>query len=360
MALPYYANGTRELRVSSPMMTGTDVEFVQKFIGSRCGPADGIFGNQTAEGVRWYQGMRGIAVTGVVDATTWSHMLGRPVTIGQSTPSPLPPNGLAGGVFSPGTPLADVGPNPIPSRITHEMWMFWAAFKALEPSVLLGGIFANKPGYHNARDLLPTSDYSVGQFAADREGPGWAAAAIDLTFPDAQAKSYATIAKYSDRLLRSGLDMNDERGNYLREFYGQADGDLEVEGWDFQRLIRVTSDSSHLWHIHISILRKHLQDAKAFRALLSILQGEPVQVWRDRESALLAPPEPEPVPGPTPELEPDEELDRKAEAVLALLRPYAADIDKALAAVGAALEGLVAAVEPLGDLTEDQIREVIK
>lgn len=172
-------------------------------------------------------------------------------------------------------------PNPNPSCITDAMWQFWLAFKAHEPTVQLGGIYANKPGYHNSRRNLPASDYSV-QYALDRQGPDDKAAAIDLTFPDAQSRHYETIIKYASRLLASGRDPHDERGNYLREFYGQADEDTQVEGWDFQSVGPSTSDASHLWHIHLSFMRAYLNDRGAFDAVLSILIGETVEQWRAR------------------------------------------------------------------------------
>lgn len=172
-------------------------------------------------------------------------------------------------------------PNPNPSTTTQQMWDFWLAFKAFEPSVLLGGIYANKPGYHNTRNNLPASDYSVREFAADREGPADKAAAIDLTFPNAQHGDYSTIEKYSQRLYNSGKDAHDERGNYLREFFGQTDTDGTVEGWDFQKVGNSTSaDTSHLWHIHLSFIRKYVTDPAAFGAVLSILTGESVETWR--------------------------------------------------------------------------------
>lgn len=174
------------------------------------------------------------------------------------------------------------------------MWRFWLEFKAFEPSVQLGGIYAVKPGYHNARDNLPASDYSV-QLPADKLGSGASAAAIDLTFPDAQSARYDTIIKYADRLLRSGVDPNDPRGNRLREFYGQADQDTKVEGWDFQHLVPVTSDSSHLWHIHLSFLRQYQQEWEGFRDVLSILRGETTQQWHDSVNQPPAPPEEEDV-----------------------------------------------------------------
>jgi peptidoglycan hydrolase-like protein with peptidoglycan-binding domain len=65
----------RALRLAQPRMTGTDVRFVQRFIGAaKCGPADGVYGPKTEAGVRWYQQMRGIAVTGVCDAATFGQM----------------------------------------------------------------------------------------------------------------------------------------------------------------------------------------------------------------------------------------------------------------------------------------------
>lgn len=79
-SVPGIQPGTRTLLLTSPMMSGKDVEFVQKFIGERkCGPADGWFGPNTASGVRWYQGMRGITVDGIVGPQTWSHLLQRTV-----------------------------------------------------------------------------------------------------------------------------------------------------------------------------------------------------------------------------------------------------------------------------------------
>lgn len=67
--------GSRTLRLIQPRMRGTDVAFVQRFIGpKRCGPADGTYGPHTEAGVRWYQQMRGIQITGVCDAITFRQM----------------------------------------------------------------------------------------------------------------------------------------------------------------------------------------------------------------------------------------------------------------------------------------------
>lgn len=73
--LPSYPLGKRVLRLASPMMRGTDVRYWQNFIGTkRCGAPDGVFGPNTEAGVRWYQGMRGIKVDGVIGPQTWSQV----------------------------------------------------------------------------------------------------------------------------------------------------------------------------------------------------------------------------------------------------------------------------------------------
>lgn len=56
---------------------GDDVKFVQKWIGKkRMGPADGIAGPRFTSGVKWYQGVRNLKQTGVVDkgGATWKAM----------------------------------------------------------------------------------------------------------------------------------------------------------------------------------------------------------------------------------------------------------------------------------------------
>jgi hypothetical protein len=158
--------------------------------------------------------------------------------------------------------------------------VLWPGMKALEPTSLLGGIYANKRGYHNKRENLPSTDYSVAQFEVDRQGPNDEAAAIDWTFPNAQGGNYTTISKYSKRLLAARNDADDSRTKYIREYFGQIDSDSTVEGWDFSKNRASTSDKSHLWHIHISIHRKYVNDPTAMKAILSILEGETLDKFK--------------------------------------------------------------------------------
>lgn len=169
--------------------------------------------------------------------------------------------------------------NPNPSRITDAWWWFMQELLKLEPGSQNGGIFANKPGYHNTRNNNSPSNYSVREFAADRRGPADKGAGGDWTFPDAQSGRYGTIIKYSYRLLQSGTNPRDTRLDGWREFYGQADWDTAVEGWDFQKIEPSSSDASHLWHIHFSELRQFTEDYENKKKMLSVLRGETYDQW---------------------------------------------------------------------------------
>lgn len=165
------------------------------------------------------------------------------------------------------------------NNITDAYWWLWEQLQLLAPGSQLGGIYANKAGYHNARDNLPAWDYSVTDNPPDWGGPGWAAAAIDWTFPEAQSGDYSRISVFTRRLIDSGKDPADPRMNGWREVYGNADTDTYVEGYDFRYQCDVTSDSSHLWHIHLSENRDQTESIDNKAALLSVLSGQPLDEW---------------------------------------------------------------------------------
>lgn len=191
--------------------------------------------------------------------------------------------------------------NPNPSRVPDNLWWLWRRLRELEPSSELGGIFADKSGYHNTRDRNKQKwpgNYSIRE-AADQGGPGDKAAALDWTFPDAQRGNYSTISRFTKRLLASGRDRNDPRLDGLREFYGQADSDRAVEGWDCRHLVDVTSDDSHLWHIHFSFDRDKVASVagrKVMENLLSVLAGEALVAWRQKTGSTATPAPPAATP----------------------------------------------------------------
>lgn len=169
--------------------------------------------------------------------------------------------------------------NPDPARITAAMWRLWTEFDAQAPATRLGGIYARKPGYHNTRNAVGSGDYSR-QYAADLRGPGDKSAAVDLTFPDAQAGDYRTIIRYTRRLDESAR-ARDPRlyvGStpVLREVIGTLDGSRPY-AYDLQRRRGDNSrDPSHLWHIHLSITRQFVNDWAALSGVLSVLKGDSI------------------------------------------------------------------------------------
>lgn len=159
--------------------------------------------------------------------------------------------------------------------------ILWPGLRALEPKESeLGGILADKRGYHNTRDRLlregHTSDYSI-QTDKDKKGPGSEGSAIDWTFRNAQAGNFSTINKYSKRLYAAGVNDDPRAKTYLREFFGNTDIDRTVEGWSYFHDAPATSaDNTHLWHIHLSIYRQYINDTAAMQAIIDICAGKAI------------------------------------------------------------------------------------
>ena len=187
--------------------------------------------------------------------------------------------------------------NPNPTRISDAMWWLWTEFDKLESSALLGGVYAAKPGYHNVRSALPSSDYSTGRdIAADKLGPAGKASAIDLTMSAAAMKLYSKrlddAARAKDPRLRKG------GRPILREFIGTKDGKT-VYCWVFVggKALGVGADSgpdpgrdsSHLWHLHLSFIREFIDDQVAHEQAFSVLAGEALTAWQTRTGSRPAP-----------------------------------------------------------------------
>ena len=110
-------------------------------------------------------------------------------------------------------------------------------------------------GYHRSRRWVlhsPYSRYGSGDYsvthAEDRAGgdDNWVCA-LDVT--PGRADLMIAACKRIDAALRAGALPN------VREFFGNVDGNQVVDGWDALLHRATTSDSSHLWHFHVSFLR---------------------------------------------------------------------------------------------------------
>lgn len=152
----------------------------------------------------------------------------------------------------------------------------WTTVKAAIPSAQLGGVFARKPGYHNARSQVHRSDYSV-QRADDRVGDINAASALDITLPDAQMRLVTSrLMQAAGWTLRGGAWVKtgrpDPRLKAVREFFGTTNS-RTVVGSNLPDQYLVTSDPSHLWHIHISGYRRWATDHAAWQQIASVIVG---------------------------------------------------------------------------------------
>jgi peptidoglycan hydrolase-like protein with peptidoglycan-binding domain len=177
--------------------------------------------------------------------------------------------------------------NPNPARITNAWWKFACQWCALSADIELGGVYAPKPGFHSSRaenQARWPNDYSIRSLRNQR-GPSDKAAAGDFTYRSAQSGKYDHIALHSSRLHTAGR-LSDPRVKGWFEFFGNTDSDSQVEGRNFQETRDASSDSSHLWHIHLSELREMVACWLNKEALLSVVTGETLGAYTARHVAV--------------------------------------------------------------------------
>lgn len=128
-------------------------------------------------------------------------------------------------------------------------------------------------GYHRSRAWVLNSvyctntSYSVSETSGNRGGgdENWLCA-IDITTP---TEELLAACRRLDAAVRSG------RIEKVVEWYGNLGGDLRVDGYDNIRNQVASSDSSHLWHLHISLDRGRA--GENHDDLYAILTGEGVE-----------------------------------------------------------------------------------
>lgn len=117
-------------------------------------------------------------------------------------------------------------------------------------------------GGHRSQNWIKNSRYCTNRAYTVVNGlPGWLAddiPAFDVTLP---RWAMLQISQHADRLTRSG------QLEELVLWYGNDDGDQRVDGYDNIRNAVVTSDSSHLWHLHGQVARALTRDWNAVKKI---------------------------------------------------------------------------------------------
>lgn len=151
---------------------------------------------------------------------------------------------------------------------------------ATESGVRDGGIVGDQrhgTGYHRSRNALVRAgkrwDYSI-QDSRDKQGDGDAASAQDLTMSD------VLMRKLTARLVAAMKAKDPRLVGYLREFGGTLDS-KKVTAYRVEDQRAISFDSTHLWHIHLSIFRKYSNDAAVCQGIAQVLLGIPLTpyVW---------------------------------------------------------------------------------
>lgn len=146
------------------------------------------------------------------------------------------------------------------------------------PSAVFSGIVgdsAHTYGYHLSWNAAPANDYSKKLPRDVNNIDVNAADALDMSMNDADMKMVTR------RLYDSWKDQNDPRLDDWREAIGTLDG-KNVIYMDTQDLHQGTSDSSHLWHVHVGGLRSNAHSMSAMRGMLSVVKGQSYTEYKNQ------------------------------------------------------------------------------
>jgi hypothetical protein len=72
----------------------------------------------------------------------------------------------------------------------------------------------------------------------------------------------------------------------VREVYCNVDGDQVVDGWDNVRDRAATSDSSHLWHWHLTLDRRRCADRSLMERIVAIALGSEDDMTPEQDNTL--------------------------------------------------------------------------
>jgi hypothetical protein len=166
------------------------------------------------------------------------------------------------------------------NKTTDAVYSVYHYVKAVYAAARYGGGYTFKPGFHaSADDNLEhwPGNYSVAE-AINRQEPRGVGRALDITLP------LSLMILLTGRLA-AAVKARDPRLRGLREFFGTLDGSV-VYGRSHRgpdtAWYESTADSSHLWHLHLSVFTPFADDWDALDAVLSVLLGESLDDYLGR------------------------------------------------------------------------------
>lgn len=132
------------------------------------------------------------------------------------------------------------------------------------------GDTAHLSGSHRSQEWIGNSKYCTNRVYTVQPGlvgeqPRHVAG---LDFTPGSGALMVELCRRIDKAVRSG--MLEE----VREFYGNVDGDLIVDGWNNVLDRAASSDSSHLWHFHLSIDRRLCDRLDVMEKIYTAVTGE--------------------------------------------------------------------------------------
>lgn len=171
------------------------------------------------------------------------------------------------------------------------MYGIYPVVDAAIPSMEVSGIVGNGAhsyGYHRSRAALlragRTGDYSI-LLTADKLGDPNACTGIDMKFSPADMRIVT-------RRLMVAIQADDPRAEPIREVFGTLDGQV-VTGYSRQKASTgkpgyVTADTSHLWHVHTSILREYAADRILMLGVAQLAIGAPLVTPPDTQLPIVS------------------------------------------------------------------------
>lgn len=125
-------------------------------------------------------------------------------------------------------------------------------------------------GSHRSQEFIEKSRYCTNRTYTRQTGLTGEQLRHIAGFDFTPGSTEAMIAQ-SRRLLAA---MKAGQLEEVREIYCNVDGDRVVDGWDNVRNRAATSDSSHLWHWHLGLDRRHCANRRLMERILAIALGD--------------------------------------------------------------------------------------